>query len=85
MAKQNLKQQKEEVKVEVGTIQEPTIFDKYRIQLNQVKEGYLRLDYDQSIEILRWMEKETGRNLPINYSCSTCMLDFMKQFARMEK
>lgn len=74
----------EEKKKEVP--KEPTIHDKYRKHINQVKDGYLRgLDYDQGMEILRWMEKETGHTIPMNFSCGTCLIDLIIRFSNLEK
>lgn len=62
------------------------IHDKYRKYIYQVESGYLRgLEYGEAMDILRWMEKKVGHNIPINYSCSSCMIDLVKRFAAMEK
>ena len=65
--------------------QEVSLHDKYRKYINMVKEGYLRgLSYEQAMEMLRWIEKVTGKGFPINYSCGTCMVDLVKRFAMLE-
>lgn len=64
---------------------EPTIHDKYRHYINMVNGGYLRdITYPESMEILRWVEKKINQQLPIDYSCSSCMFDLVNKFARLE-
>jgi hypothetical protein len=64
---------------------EETIHDKYRKHIEQVTSGYCRLDAGQAIEILRWCESKLGKNIPMNLSCGTCILDLMRLFIRLEK
>ena len=65
--------------------QEVSLHDKYRKYINMTREGYLRgLSYEEAMEMLRWIEKVTGKGFPINYSCGTCMVDLVKRFAMLE-
>ena len=65
---------------------EPTIFDKYRHYIEQVKSNYIRgMTHAEAMEIHRYCEKKLNRQLSIDTSCSKCMLDRIKMFASFEK
>lgn len=71
----------------IATGPEPvmTIHDKFRVYINQCKGGYLReLSYADSMEILRYCEKKSGKTIPINYGCGSCMMDLVKLFSNYE-
>lgn len=78
----------EEIMGETPSIQvsqEVSLHDKYRKYIDMTKEGYLRgLTYEEGMEMLRWIEKVTGKGFPINYSCGVCMVDLVKRFAMLE-
>jgi hypothetical protein len=64
---------------------EPTIHDKYRKFILQSKSNYLNgIEYSDVMEILRWCEKKINNQIPINVSCSTCVIDLIKMFANFE-
>ena len=67
-------------------VKEPTIHDKYREFINQAKNGYLRgFEYPMAMEVLRYCEKITGHQIPLNMGCGSCLLDLVLIFARLEK
>lgn len=62
-----------------------TIHDKYRKYINQAKSNYLNgIEYSDIMEILRWCERKVGNQIPINVSCSTCVIDLIKMFSNLE-
>ena len=74
------KQTEEEV-----VIVEPTIHDKYRKYIESAKLGYVNgLDRFEIMEILRWTEKKANCTLPINTSCSSCVMDLIRLFSNLE-
>jgi ribosomal protein L6P/L9E len=67
-------------------VKEPTIHDKYREFINQAINGYLRgFEYPMAMEVLRYCEKITGHQIPLNMGCGSCLLDLVLIFARLEK
>lgn len=71
--------------IEVSKSIGSTIFDKHRKHINTVKEGYLKkLTYAEAIEILRYVQKETGHKLGLNMSCSNCLVELVEIFMRLE-
>jgi hypothetical protein len=71
--------------VQKEEVQEQTIHDKYRKYINQAKSNFIRdLNYASIMEILRWVEKKTGRTMPINTSCSACIIQLIKIFSSLE-
>lgn len=74
-----------ELVVEVSQKTE-SIHDKYRKYINQVQSNFLHgLQYGDSIQILRWVEKKTGHSMPLNTNCATCMINLIKLFANLEE
>lgn len=70
---------------ETTTLQ-PSIFDKYRHYIEQVKADYLRgMSYAEAMEIHRYCEKALGRTMGLDTSCGRCMIDRVKMFASLEK
>ena len=64
---------------------ELTIFDKYRKHIDTVKEGYLKnLTYEEAMEMLRYIQKETHHQLGLNMSCSNCLIELVQIFMRLE-
>ena len=64
---------------------EPTIFDKYRKYINQVKDNYISgLEYSDAIAILRYTEGKLNKTIPMNTSCPQCMMDLIRIFSRLE-
>ena len=87
----NEKKTKVEVEVEVvkesdvEVVKAETIFDKYRTHIQSSKDGYVRnLTYPEAMEMLRHIEKKTNRKLGLNLSCSSCTIDLVKMFSRLE-
>lgn len=77
----------EVIKEEVLTpvVSEPTIFDKYRKYINQVKDNYISgLEYSDAIAILRYTENALNKTIPMNTSCPQCMMDLVRIFSRLE-
>lgn len=73
---------KEEI---IETPTESSIHDTYRTYINQARSNYLHgLNYSDSIKILRWTEKKTGRSIPMNTSCPACMINLLKLFGNLE-
>ena len=79
---------KEEVKEDVKEVKEdvkPTIFDKYREDIQRANDGYVRgLKYEQAMEMLRYVEKHTNRKMGLNMNCASCVVDLIKMFSRLE-
>jgi hypothetical protein len=64
---------------------EQTIYDKYRRLINQSKNGYIRdYQYCDVMDILNYTQRKVGHNIPINFGCSTCVLDMIKLFSLTE-
>ena len=62
-----------------------TIYDKYDKYIKQVEAGYLTgLNYAEAMEILRYCESKKGINIPLNMSCSVCLMDLIKMFIRLK-
>lgn len=79
--KEVVKEVKEEVKEDV----KPTIFDKYREDIQRANDGYVRgLKYEQAMEMLRYVEKHTNRKMGLNMNCASCVVDLIKMFSRLE-
>lgn len=69
----------------VTKVVEPTIFDKYRKYINQVKDNYISgLEYSDAIAILRYTENALNKTIPMNTSCPQCMIDLIRIFSRLE-
>lgn len=76
-----VKEVKEDVKEDV----KPTIFDKYREDIQRANDGYVRgLKYEQAMEMLRYVEKHTNRKMGLNMNCASCVVDLIKMFSRLE-
>ena len=79
-----VKEVKEVVK-EVKEDVKPTIFDKYREDIQRANDGYVRgLKYEQAMEMLRYVEKHTNRKMGLNMNCASCVVDLIKMFSRLE-
>lgn len=66
-------------------LEEPTIHEKYHNWIIQSRNGYITgLDWVGVMEILRWCESRTGRNIPMNPNCATCIVDLIKLFDRLK-
>ena len=79
--KEVVKEVKEDVKEDV----KPTIFDKYREDIQRANDGYVRgLKYEQAMEMLRYVEKHTNRKMGLNMNCASCVVDLIKMFSRLE-
>ena len=64
---------------------EPTIFDKYRKFLNQVKDNYISgLEYGDIMAMLRYTEEKLNKTIPMNTSCPQCVMDLIRIFSRLE-
>ena len=80
----DVKEVKEDVK-EVKEVVKPTIFDKYREDIQRANDGYVRgLKYEQAMEMLRYVEKHTNRKMGLNMNCASCVVDLIKMFSRLE-
>lgn len=80
-----VKEVKEVVKEEVKEDVKPTIFDKYREDIQRANDGYVRgLKYEQAMEMLRYVEKHTNRKMGLNMNCASCVVDLIKMFSRLE-
>lgn len=74
-----------EVVKEVKEDVKPTIFDKYREDIQRANDGYVRgLKYEQAMEMLRYVEKHTNRKMGLNMNCASCVVDLIKMFSRLE-
>lgn len=64
---------------------EITIHDKYRKYINQSKNGYLTgIQYDEAIEILRFIESKINKPYPLTFSCGVCLLNMLQLFSNLE-
>lgn len=64
---------------------EKTIFDKYRLQINEANGNYLmHYQYGDLIEMLRYCERVLGHPIPMNLQCSSCVISLVQMFARLE-
>lgn len=64
---------------------EPTIYDKYDLYIKQYASGYVSgLSYGDKKEILAYCELKSGRTIPINIDCGSCVMDLMKLFIRLK-
>ena len=64
---------------------EVSIFDKYRNLINMAKSDFLtNYEYSDLIEILRYCEKMYGHPIPMNINCSSCVIDLIMMFSRLE-
>ena len=67
------------------TIVEPTIYDKYEKIINSFKDGVVRdVTYAVGMDILRYCEKQINQQIPMNFSCSTCVYDLIKLFVNLK-
>ena len=67
------------------TIVEPTIYDKYEKIINSFKDGVVRdVTYATGMDILRYCEKQINQQIPMNFSCSTCVYDLIKLFVNLK-
>lgn len=64
---------------------EVSIFDKYRNLINMAKSDFItNYQYSDLIEILRYCEKMYGHPIPMNVNCSSCVIDLILMFSRLE-
>ena len=64
---------------------EVSIFDKYRNLINMAKSDFItNYQYSDLIEILRYCEKMYGHPIPMNINCSSCVIDLVLMFSRLE-
>ena len=64
---------------------EVSIFDKYRNLINMAKSDFItNYQYSDLIEILRYCEKMYGHPIPMNVNCSSCVIDLIIMFSRLE-
>ena len=83
--KEDVKPIEVEVVKEVKEVVKPTIFDKYREDIQRANDGYVRgLKYEQAMEMLRYVEKHTNRKMGLNMNCASCVVDLIKMFSRLE-
>jgi len=62
------------------------IYEKYNHYIIQSRSNYLNgIQHAEVMEILRYCEKVLNRTIPINASCSNCILDIVKLFDRLKK
>ena len=67
-------------------VKEVTIFDKYRTIINEANADYLmHYQYADLVDILRYTEKFYGHNIQLKLQCSSCIIDLVKMFSRLEK
>lgn len=67
-------------------VKEETIFDKYRSLINQANSNYLRnYQYADLMVMLRYTEKFYGHSLPLNLQCSSCIIELVQMFGRLEQ
>lgn len=66
-------------------IKEKSIFDIYRVHINNAKNKIVRnLEYGDAMIILRFIQEKTNQNLGLNMSCGSCMLNLLEIFASLE-
>lgn len=66
-------------------IKEKSIFDIYRVHINNAKNKIVRnLEYSDAMIILRFIQEKTNQNLGLNMNCGSCMLNLLEIFASLE-
>jgi hypothetical protein len=60
------------------------IYIKYADALKLLDDGIVRLGYQELMEILRYIERKIGHNIPANFSCSSCVFNLMNQFKNLK-
>jgi hypothetical protein len=66
------------------SIQLEDILIRHKEHIKRAKLDYTRdITYAESMEILTYIEKKLGRNIPLNHSCPQCVLDVYKLFIRI--
>lgn len=74
-----------EAKNELKEKKEKTIFDIYRVHINNAKNKIVRnLEYGDAMIILRFVQEKTRQNLGLNMNCGSCMLNLLEIFASLE-
>lgn len=60
------------------------LINRHAKHIASAKSGYIRdVTYEESMEIHRYIEKRLNRNIPLNHSCSTCVLDMYLLFIKL--
>lgn len=60
------------------------IYDKYDYVIKQLEDGAVHITYPEMMEILRYVERRIGNNIPMNMSCSNCIHGLIKQFKNLK-
>lgn len=69
----------------VKKVEVDEIYIKYENLINQAKSNYIqKIEYSEVMEILRYCEKILNKTIPINVSCSNCVLDLVLLFSRLK-